>query len=197
MLNRLVQQSLAAALEQLPAGRPLRVLEIGAGTGGTTGYVLYHVLPVERTEYEFTPTSRPKFLRGGRRAIFGVCMLSSIRGWTSRIRRCSQRFTAHQFDVVLAANVVHATWDIEATMAHVTRVACAESLLLQLLEGLQRQAWLDLTLGRLDGWWRFEDADRDDYALLDFDSWWRLLRSQGSAEPVGHQRRPTCTSRRC
>ena len=147
VFNRLVQQSLAAALEQLPAGRPLRVLEIGAGTGGTTGYVL-PVLPGERTEYIYTDISPGFFAAAEER--FSEYPFVKYQRLDIEQSPSQQGFTAHQFDVVLAANVLHATRDIEATMAHV-RELLAPAGLLVLLEGLQRQAWLDLTFGAA-GW---------------------------------------------
>ncbi|MGQ3058934.1 MAG: methyltransferase, partial [Nevskia sp.] len=58
--NRALGEALQSAIAQLPAGARLRVLEIGAGTGGTTTYVL-PLLPAERTEYTFTDLS-PLFL---------------------------------------------------------------------------------------------------------------------------------------
>ena len=40
VMNSLVQHVVRAALTQAPVGRPLRILEIGAGTGGTTAHLL-------------------------------------------------------------------------------------------------------------------------------------------------------------
>ena len=54
--NSLVGEAVAAAAEHLPRTGRLRVLEIGAGTGGTTAYVLPR-LPADRTEYTFTDIS--------------------------------------------------------------------------------------------------------------------------------------------
>src|SRR5262249_54022705 len=57
---RFANEALAGAVEalvsRLPAGRPLRVLELGAGTGGTTVHLLPR-LPAGRTEYVFTDVS--------------------------------------------------------------------------------------------------------------------------------------------
>ncbi|MGH8921970.1 MAG: polyketide synthase dehydratase domain-containing protein, partial [Actinomycetes bacterium] len=48
--NQIAQQLLRAAVAGWPVGRPLRVLEVGAGTGGLTAALLPH-LPPERTHY--------------------------------------------------------------------------------------------------------------------------------------------------
>src|SRR5207249_4343416 len=48
--NLLTQKAIGKVVDRLPAGRSLRILEIGAGTGGVTSYVLPK-LPPQRTEY--------------------------------------------------------------------------------------------------------------------------------------------------
>src|SRR5262249_29596482 len=54
--NALLTRTVAKLVESLPADRPLRVLELGAGTGGTT-QALVPVLPKGRTEYVFSDVS--------------------------------------------------------------------------------------------------------------------------------------------
>ncbi len=51
--NRLARAAVEAVLQALPAGRRLRVLELGAGTGGLTGHIL-PLLPADRTQFTFT-----------------------------------------------------------------------------------------------------------------------------------------------
>ena len=71
----------------------------------------------------------------------------------------AQGFDFHGYDVVIAANVLHATRDLGETLVH-CRNLLAPSGQLMALEGLQRRAWQDMTFGLLDGWWRFADAYR-------------------------------------
>ena len=66
-----------------------------------------------------------------------------------------QGFRAHGYDVVVAANVLHATRDMGETLAHCRGLAGARAGLLVALEGLGVQGWLDLTFGMLEGWWRY------------------------------------------
>jgi hypothetical protein len=56
----LVGQVVAEIVAGLPGERPLRILEIGGGTGGTSSYVLPQ-LPANRSRYVFTDMS-PLFL---------------------------------------------------------------------------------------------------------------------------------------
>jgi NAD(P)-dependent dehydrogenase (short-subunit alcohol dehydrogenase family)/acyl carrier protein len=83
----------------------------------------------------------------------------------------AQGFAASSFDIVIAANVLHATADLRASLAHV-RTLMAPGALLLALEGVRAERWIDLTFGLTEGWWRFTDtALRPDYPLVDRDAW--------------------------
>ena len=58
LFNTLVARSVRSAIANRPQERKLRVLEIGAGTGGTTTYVLPS-LPADATEYVYTDVGSP------------------------------------------------------------------------------------------------------------------------------------------
>ncbi|TXC66095.1 methyltransferase [Piscinibacter aquaticus] len=117
--NRALGEALKAAIARLPEGSPLRVLEIGAGTGGTTTYVL-PLLPAQRTTYTFTDLS-PLFLE---RAAEQFAAFPFVRHALLDIERdpVEQGFEAAGFDIVIAANVLHATADLRRTLAHARRL---------------------------------------------------------------------------
>ena len=152
---------------------------MGAGTGATTGAVLA-ALPSGRTEYEFTDVSAG-FLSSAERR-FGDAG-AEVRYRVLDIERdpLAQGFGEHGFDVVVAANVLHATRDLEESLAHCRRLLAPSGLLL-LLEGTERRGWLDLTFGLLPGWWRFDDVYRSDYALVGREDWSRALSASGYGE---------------
>jgi acyl transferase domain-containing protein/protein-L-isoaspartate O-methyltransferase len=176
--NTLVRQAVEQVVAALPADRVLRILEIGAGTGGTTAHVL-PLLPALRTEYVFTDVSRRFVERAAGR--FGEypfvrCELLDIEREPE-----AQGFAAAQFDVVLAANVLHATADLRDTIARVRRLLRPGGLLL-LLEGTRPTRWVDLVFGQTEGWWKFADTDlRAEHPLLDPESWRELLQRDGFA----------------
>src|SRR5205085_5444328 len=136
-----------------PAAAPLRVLEIGAGTGGTTSFVL-PALPAARTKYVFSDLS-PLFLA---RAQERMADYPFVDYRILDIERApdAQGFDSDGFDLVIAANVLHATRDLGETLANVRRLVRPGGELL-LLEGTRPQRWIDLTFGLTDGWWRFAD----------------------------------------
>jgi acyl transferase domain-containing protein len=176
--NALVQAAFAAVLAAAPADRPLRVLEVGAGTGGTTAGVLA-ALPAGRAEYVFTDVA-PVFLA---RARDKYAAYPFVRYETLDIEAdpVAQGFPAHGFDVVLAANVLHATADLTATLSHVRRLLAPGGLLV-LLEGTASQRWVDLTYGLTSGWWKFRDTTlRGAHPLLAASAWIDLLATTGFA----------------
>ena len=89
-------------------------------------------------------------LRGSRRSCASRCSTSSA----TRSRRAS---TAGSFDVVIAANVIHATSDLRRTLGQVRQLLAPGGLLV-MLEVTAPQRWFDLTVGLTDGWWAFTDT---------------------------------------
>src|SRR5690606_29355319 len=79
--------------------------------------------------------------------------------------------------VVVAANVLHATRDLDESLAHV-RELLAPGGLVVLLEGSGQQRWLDVIVGGTEGWWRFADQ-RVDYPLIGAPRWRELLERAG------------------
>ncbi len=181
VVNRLVQQSIVTALEQLPSDRTVRILEIGAGTGGTTSYVLPH-LPQPQTEYVFSDVSTLFTLKAQEK----FCDYPFVQYEILDIEQDpqAQGLTDRSFDLILAANVLHATRDLRQTLQHVQQLLAPEGMLV-LLEGAGHQRWLDLIFGLTDGWWRFTDTDlRPSYPLLKPAEWVQTLQEVGFAETV-------------
>ncbi len=173
--NRWIRRVFEQAAASLPSGRRLRVLEIGAGTGGTTASVL-PVLPAGRCEYVYTDVSAGFFAGAAQR--FAEYPFVSYRTLDAERDPEAQDVRAHQFDIVLAADVLHATRDIEASVRHARRLLAPGGWLV-LLEVVQPRAWLDVTFGLLEGWWRFDDRLRSNYALMDVERWLGVLSREG------------------
>jgi amino acid adenylation domain-containing protein len=173
--NDLMGEAVAAALARRPAGRPLRILEVGGGTGATTQAVL-GLLPTD-CEYVFSDVS-PLFLQ---RAATRLPARPGLRFQALDLERepAEQGLVPGSFDLVLAANVLHATQDLRRTLGHVRRLLAPEGLLL-LLEGTARQRWVDLVFGLTEGWWAFSDlGDRPDHPLVSARRWIEILAASG------------------
>ncbi|MEP7311426.1 MAG: type I polyketide synthase [Pseudomonadota bacterium] len=181
--NAMIAAIMAAVRGAAASGRPLRVLEIGAGTGSTTSYVLRALgeLAPQSLEYCFTDVS-PLFLK---RAKDKFADRQDLRYALLDIGAdpLGQGFQKQYFDVVIGANVLHATPDLEVTLTNVRRVM-RDGGLVVLLEGTTPQRFGDLTVGMLEGWWAFTDTQRRRYALMPRSAWLQLLRQCGFEDAV-------------
>ena len=182
-LNALAGEAVASVVSGLPEGRRLRVLEVGAGTGGTTAAIraaLLAALPEGRTDYVFTDISAGFFGEAEER-FGGADAGMSYRVLDIERDPGEQGFAAHRHDLVVAGNVLHATRDLGESLAHCRRLL-APSGVLVLVEGMEPRAWLDLTFGMLPGWWRFADGYREEHPLAGPEGWRRALAESGYGE---------------
>ena len=169
----------ARASPTLPAGETLQILEVGAGTGGTTAFVLEALAPfADRIRYLFTDIG--KFFLDAARQRFADYPFVAFAALDIERPPGRQGFAANGFDVVIAANVLHATRDIDATLANI-RALCRKGGVVLINEATARQDFNTLTFGLTRGWWLFEDeARRIPHApLLRAESWLEALAAQG------------------
>ncbi|MDZ8093952.1 MAG: beta-ketoacyl synthase N-terminal-like domain-containing protein [Nostoc sp. DedQUE05] len=172
VMNALVQKAISTAISTATVS----ILEIGAGTGGTTAYLLPH-LPAERTEYVFTDLGT--WFTAKAQEKFRDYPFIRYQSLDIEQDPQSQGFTNHQYDIIVAANVLHATEDLQQTLRHV-RSLLAPGGLLVLLEGTSPRCWLDLVFGLTPGWWKFSDYElRPFYPLLAVTDWLELLSDCG------------------
>jgi len=171
-----------AALEGILRARrtgTLQVLEIGAGTGGTTSALL-PVLPPDAAVYRFTDVS-DVFLNHAERKFAAYPF---VRYEHLDIERGGPAagYAEGSFDVIVATNVLHATADIRRTIANVRSLLAPGGVLI-LCEATDYLSWFDITTALIEGWQRFEDGVRGDHPLLTAETWETLL-SEGGFDRV-------------
>lgn len=153
--NRAMAEAVAAAIERRPEGRIVRVLEIGAGTGGTTAHILPR-LPRKRTEYVFTDRDEQVFAVAEQK--FFDYPFVRYQAMDIDKPPAEQGFEEHSFDLVMVANVLHAARDVRQALRHIRELLAPEGLLL--LQEFLRPTWMgDLALGLAEGWWRARDGE--------------------------------------
>jgi acyl transferase domain-containing protein/nucleoside-diphosphate-sugar epimerase/SAM-dependent methyltransferase/acyl carrier protein len=176
--NRMNYGQMRDVIERLAARLPrnqgpLKILEMGAGTGGTT-YVLAPFLasldlPVE---YTFTDLS-PSMVANARRK-FGK-------------EYPFMRFAVHDIEkapvaelcgqhIVIASNAIHATHNLAASTANV-RTALRPDGFLMMLEMTESAPFIDLIFGLLEGWWLFDDGRQ--HAIVPAEHWEHDLHDAG------------------
>ena len=102
----------------VPQGRSLRVMEMGAGTGGMTSALLRAFSP-EKLTYFFTDMSEAFLTRAAGKFAAYPC----VRYGLLDIEQppAPQGYAAGSFDLVVAANSVHATKDLRASIGEHSR----------------------------------------------------------------------------
>ncbi len=174
-MNAIARAAVEAWVHAQPADLPLRVIEVGAGTGGTTSAVL-DALPAERTVYHYTDVSPFFFGHAGPK----FAAYPFIRTGLLDLERApaEQGWTPASYHVVVAANVLHATQDLDRTLEHV-RSLLAPGGLLVAYEATDHLPWFDVTTGLIEGWQRFDDQWRVDHPLLTPARWAEALSAHG------------------
>jgi SAM-dependent methyltransferase len=158
------------------------VLELGAGTGGTTSSILPALSPGNAT-YWFTDVS-DFFLK---RAEGKFSAYDFVRYGLLDIEKepNAQGYPGHFFDVIVAANVLHATNDLRQTIAH-ARGLLAPGGILVLCEDTSYHSFFDITIALMEGWQRFGDDLRGDHPLVDAETWAAALGDAGFDKVIAY-----------
>lgn len=149
---------------------PFRIIELGAGTGSTTRWVVDRLVqqgvPIE---YTFTDISSSLVSAAKRKFQKYKCMKYS----TVNIEVEPPTQYHGQFDVVLSTNCIHATRNLPVSLKNINKLLRPHGFV-ALVEFTTRMFWFDLVFGLLEGWWRFDDGR--DYVLAQPEFWDKCLR---------------------
>jgi aspyridone synthetase (hybrid polyketide synthase/nonribosomal peptide synthetase) len=133
------------------------VLEIGAGTGGTTRSVL-EAIDGAFASYTYTDVSSGFFEQAMERFRHHADRMDFKR-FNVEATPASQGFMESSYEIIIAANVLHATRDILQTVRHVRSLLCPGGFLVAVeVTGIMlRETGL---MAGLEGWWLGADDGR-------------------------------------
>lgn len=155
----------------------LRVLEMGARTGGTTKRLVPLLaqlgVPVVYTMTDLSPS----------------LMAQARKTWGARYPW--MRFAVHDIEkapeagselsgsqhLVIASNAVHATRSLRHSLTSIRAVLRPDDGYLCLVEMTRPMYWVDLVFGLFDGWWMYEDGR--EHVIADEVTWQGALESAG------------------
>lgn len=154
---------------------PLHILEVGAGTGGTTK----HLIPFLQATgisftYTFTDLSTSLVARAMKTTFKEVKCMKFMK---LNIEETLPEELLGRHHIVVSTNCVHATRDLRHSLSNIHKLLRPNIGCVVVLEGTQKLAWLDLVWGLLDGWWLFNDGRR--YAMQSAWAWERDLQAAG------------------
>ncbi len=173
-----VVEELAA---KLPEGRGLRILEVGAGTGGLASMVL-PLLERELHSYVFSDVSA-SFFPAARQKLASYPEVE-FKIFDLEKPGTTQEFDADSFDLILGTNVIHAVSDVRASLRNIHDLLAPGGSLVFVDVG-SPHLWLNAVFGLTSGWWRFTDRDlRPNHPLLTRVNWEEVLRDTGFTEAI-------------
>ncbi|PKY00457.1 polyketide synthase [Aspergillus campestris IBT 28561] len=147
-------QRVASKLDSSDNTGPLKILEMGAGTGGGTKYFLPSLaklgVPVE---YTFTDIS-PAFLAQARRRFKEYPF---VKYRVHDIEKGPAEELLGTQHIVIASNAVHATSNLQDSTGFMRQVLRHDGVVL-MLEMTQPVFAIDIVFGLFRGWWVFRDG---------------------------------------
>ncbi|KAF5553596.1 polyketide synthase [Fusarium napiforme] len=168
-------------LRILPHTRPtLRVLEVGAGTGGTTETILQglpqvHGLPAYSV-YTFTDISAGFFPAAKIRFSNASNMEFKVLDVTQD--PLEQGFQSRTYDLIVATNVLHATPSLHKTLSNMRTLLKSDGMLL-MTELCSLSRLTNYVFGHFSGWWLGEHDGRPDEPYVTVLRWDQELKSVG------------------
>jgi acyl transferase domain-containing protein/NADPH:quinone reductase-like Zn-dependent oxidoreductase/ubiquinone/menaquinone biosynthesis C-methylase UbiE/acyl carrier protein len=161
-----------------------QVLEIGAGTGSGTR-TFFNAISNEEDDssnapfehYTFTDISAG-FFESAKERFRKWEQMMSFRKLDIEVDPEEQSFTPGFYDIVIAAQCLHATANMKRTLGHVRKLLKPGGKLI-LVETTQDHMDLFFSFGLLSGWWLGEEDDRKLTPNLTKPSWGRVLKDTG------------------
>lgn len=154
----------------------LKILELGAGTGGTTKYLApllqsYHgQVPVT---YTFTDLSQGLVSQAERK----FQQYDSVMAYRAQdIEKPPPAELMGSQHIVIAVNAVHATADIVQSLRNLRQFLRPDGLAL-VMEVQERLCWADFVFGLFEGWWKFKDGRT--HATVDAETWEKAFHDAG------------------
>ncbi|RAL04670.1 uncharacterized protein BO80DRAFT_441535 [Aspergillus ibericus CBS 121593] len=170
----------AAYIDRLVHKEPqANILEIGAGTGGSTAVILDHLAARSwcgRYTYTdvspgFFPKAADQFHRYASRLEFKVLDIEKD--------PTIQEFSLPKYDVVVASSVLHATRSIENTLRNVHQLLKPGGKLILIEPCNPNTTRIPFVFGLLPGWWLGSEDSRSGGPLLSEQSWDAVLKKAG------------------
>ncbi len=172
--NDIAGRSIAELIKNIPEDQTIRVLEIGAGTGGMTQAIL-PMLPADRTEYVFTDLSHMFMIKAQQR--FAKYPFVHYKIMDIEQDPADQGVDLNSFDLIIASDVIHATRDLSVSLGNAKKLLASEGVLM-MLEVTNSPVYLDFIFGMTEGWWLYEDF-RTEHATMAPEKWEKVLTDNG------------------
>jgi SAM-dependent methyltransferase len=159
----------------------MRILEVGAGTGGATSTILQSLTDCSGKflfrSYDYTDVSPVFFASAMERfKMYGNSIQFRTLDIEGEIE--PQGFEKGRYDIILAGAVLHATKQLDKTLLNARSLLRegGKLILYEMVEHVEREQFI---FGLLPGWWLAEDDFRSDGPCINAATWNRALTGAG------------------
>jgi len=174
-----IAKAVQAAARQLPEGRGLRILEVGAGTAGLAAQLL-PLLERGLHSYTFTDVSAGFFSAANQK----LAAFPEVEYKVLDLEKpaAEQEFEPGTYDFIVGTNVLHAVADVRVTLAMLHDLLVAGGTLM-FMDLATPQLWTESVFGLTQGWWHLTDRDlRPEQPLMQRAQWEFALKDAGFDE---------------
>ncbi|KAL4973664.1 hypothetical protein BDW66DRAFT_153616 [Aspergillus desertorum] len=153
-ISRLLCSFLGNAFSGSPSSGTFQILELGGGTGGTTGHVLDYLVHCGIPfTYTFSDVSG-SFVAAARKKFAGRPYMEYQ---VIDIEKEPADALIGKFHAIISTNCIHATRNLEISTGNIHKMLRPDGFV-ALVEFTRNMYWFDLVFGLLEGWWLFEDG---------------------------------------
>ena len=164
----------------------MRVLEIGAGTGSVSGHVVKALCTEDSASngiarfarYDYTDISE-SFFEQARERFQSIKSKMQFRVLNIEEDIINQGYTEGDYDLIIAAWVLHATRDLSATVQNVRKLLKPGGKLVLVEITRPDRFRCGVAFGTLPGWWLSVEDFRQSGPCISHEDWRRVLMAEG------------------
>ena len=173
LLGRFLTRALSDAQD---SAKKFRILEIGAGTGGTTQYIVKHLIE-HGIPFQYTFTDLSSSLVAAAKRQFKD--MDSMEFIVLDVEKTPPEEHLGAFDIVVSTNCIHATRVLKCSLMNIYKMLKPDGVV-ALVEITRNMFWLDIAVGFFEGWWLFEDGRS--HAVTDEQLWKKNMKEAGFSD---------------
>ncbi len=161
--------------------QPVRILEVGAGSGGTSEKIFDVLEPVSDAVCQYTFTDVSKIFLNHAEANYGENVdFLETKLFDVSVPAQEQSLPLGHYDFVVATNVLHACGDIRSALRNCKTLLKSGGVAF-INEAICSDSYLHCTFGLLEGWWLFKDGELriPGSPIVSSGRWKRVLAQEG------------------
>ncbi|QQR01168.1 amino acid adenylation domain-containing protein [Enterocloster clostridioformis] len=185
--NSIVSGVIKSIVDCYPENKVVRILEFGAGTGGTSASIFPN-LHFERTEYVYTDVST-FFTNEAKKRFENYPFIQYGILDINKDLLC-QGYTPHTFDIIIGANVLHDAHNIDLTIRNLKSLLSPNGFFI-ILEATKNARLHKVSIGFIEGLSSYEDERVEkNEPMLSAEKWEQKFIDGGFSKVTSYPEQP-------